>query len=59
MILVALLWRFARGLYQGLIEGDEPVTLRYMSDKGGTIEQVVPLQETEPAPTPPAPGEDT
>ena len=46
-------------LFRFLVEGDEPVTLRYISDKGGTIEQIVPLQETDPIPPTPAPGEDT
>ena len=42
-------------MYQFLVEGDEPVTLRYISTKGGTIEQVVPLEATlvhEPASAP-------
>ena len=43
-------------LFRFLVEGDEPVTLRYVSDKGGTIERVVPLEETEPTPES---GEDT
>lgn len=45
-------------IFRFLVEGDEPVTLRYMSDKGGTIEQIVPLEETEQATPPPAPGDD-
>lgn len=42
-------------MFQFLVEGDEPITLRYISTKGGTIEQVVPLEATpehEPAPAP-------
>jgi len=44
-----------RVLYRFLVEGDAPVTLRYESTKGGTIEQVVQLEATpphEPAPGP-------
>jgi hypothetical protein len=42
-------------LYQFLIEGNDPVTLRYVSTKGGTIEQVVTLEETPPHEEAPAP----
>ena len=46
-------------MFRFLVEGEGPVTLRYLSQKGGTIEQVVALEETETVPTPPAPGEDS
>jgi hypothetical protein len=46
-------------MFRFLIEGDEPVTLQYISDKGGSIEMEVPMEETEPVAPPPAPGEDT
>lgn len=42
-------------LFRFLVEGDGPVTLRYVSDKGGIIEQTIELEKTDPIPA----GEDS
>jgi hypothetical protein len=44
-------------MYQFLVQGDEPVTLRYISTKGGTIEQVVPMEATPEHDAAPGPNE--